>query len=117
MTYRALPEGLFIRSSPIAGQGIFSRNIINEGTELGMSHIIINEEIIRTPLGGFINHSDLPNCEKYKIDIRNLKIMSPSRKTGQGVFKVSCTKYLIFMSKGYSLIKACKKILPFGFVQ
>tara|TARA_B100000287_G_scaffold64918_3_gene56454 strand:+ start:1559 stop:1843 length:285 start_codon:yes stop_codon:yes gene_type:complete len=81
VTYRALPEGLFIRSSPIAGQGIFSRNIINEGTELGMSHIIINEEIIRTPLGGFINHSDLPNCEKYKIDnryyIRVIRPISP----------------------------------------
>lgn len=78
MTYRALPEGLFIRSSPIAGQGIFSRNSMNEGTELGMSHIIINEEIIRTPLGGFINHSDLPNCEKYQVDNRYyIKVIRP----------------------------------------
>ena len=78
MTYRALPEGLIIRSSPIAGQGIFSRNSINEGTELGMSHIVINEEIIRTPLGGFINHSDLPNCEKYQVDNRYyIKVIRP----------------------------------------
>ena len=64
MTYRALPEGLFIRSSPIAGQGIFSRNSMNEGTELGMSHII--------------NHSDLPNCEKYQVDNRYyIKVIRP----------------------------------------
>ena len=56
MTYRALPEGLFIANSPIAGQGIFSRNSLKVGTELGLSHLIIGEEIFRTPLGGFLNH-------------------------------------------------------------
>ena len=51
---------------------------MNEGTELGMSHIIINEEIIRTPLGGFINHSELPNCEKYQVDNRYyIKVIRP----------------------------------------
>ena len=68
--YKALPDGLFINESSIAGQGIFTRVAIGVGTELGMSHLIIDNEIIRTPLGGFINHSDYPNCEKYLIDNR-----------------------------------------------
>ena len=64
MTYRALPAGLYISTSPVAGQGVFPNKSLPVGTELGMSHIIIADEIIRTPLGGFINHSDTPNCEK-----------------------------------------------------
>ena len=68
MTYRALPEGLFVQNSPIAGQGIFTRIPFAVGTELGLSHIIDGEAIHRTPLGGFINHSDDPNCVKYPVD-------------------------------------------------
>ena len=64
MTYRALPDGLYISTSPVAGQGVFTSKSLPVGTELGMSHIIIADEIIRNPLGGFINHSDTPNCEK-----------------------------------------------------
>ena len=64
MTYRALPDGLYISTSPVAGQGVFTSKSLPVGTELGMSHIIIADEIIRTPVGGFINHSDTPNCEK-----------------------------------------------------
>ena len=64
MTYRALPDGLYISTSPVAGQGVFTSKSLPVGTELGMSHIIIADEIIRTHLGGFINHSDTPNCEK-----------------------------------------------------
>ena len=43
MTYRALPEGLFVKDSPIAGQGIFTRIPFAVGTELGLSHIIDGE--------------------------------------------------------------------------
>ena len=70
MTYQALPDGLFINSSQVAGQGIFTNKALEIGTDLGMSHLIIGDEIIWTPLGGFINHSDTPNCEKYMIDNR-----------------------------------------------
>jgi len=70
VTYRALPEGLFVKDSPVAGQGIFSRIPFAVGTELGLSHIIEGETIHRTPLGGFINHSDMPNCEKYRVGMK-----------------------------------------------
>ena len=33
-----------------------------------MSHLIIDDIIYRMPLGGFINHSDTPNCLKYYED-------------------------------------------------
>ena len=34
--YQALPKGLHILNSPIAGQGIFTMDTIPSGTELGM---------------------------------------------------------------------------------
>ena len=68
MTYQALPEGLYIGNSPVAGQGIFTKVPLKVGTELGLSHIVLQEEIVRTPLGGFINHSENPNCEKYEFE-------------------------------------------------
>ena len=36
--------------------------------DLGISHIKIGRELYRTPLGGFINHSDKPNCQKIEVD-------------------------------------------------
>ena len=38
--YQALPKGLYVMNSPIAGQGIFTMNEIPSGTELGMPHIV-----------------------------------------------------------------------------
>ena len=66
--YQALPNRLHIKDSDVAGQGIFALEEIPAGLVLGMSHIVVNEVIYRTPLGGFINHSDEPNCEKCKED-------------------------------------------------
>ena len=78
MAYQALPDGLFINPSQIAGQGIFTKKALKIGTDLGMSHVIIGDEIIRTPLGGFINHSNFPNCEKYQIDDKYyVKVIKP----------------------------------------
>lgn len=70
MTYKPLPPEVTIKESPIEGLGLFSTQIIDKGRNLGMSHVYDSEqanERIRTPLGGFINHSDDPNCETIKI--------------------------------------------------
>ena len=40
------------------------------GTELAISHYRIDGQMIRTPLGGFINHADEPNCVRNQIRIR-----------------------------------------------
>jgi len=66
MTYQALPSRLHIKDSEIAGQGIFALEDIPAGMVLGMSHIVVEEVIYRTPLGGFINHSNNPNCVKWR---------------------------------------------------
>ena len=48
---------------------------------LGMSHIIIDDVIYRTPLGGFINHSDDPNCMKWNEDNKYfVKTIKPIHK-------------------------------------
>jgi len=64
--YKPLPEELYIRRSAIEGMGLFAKENIDGNINLGLSHIIVGDEIIRTPLGGFVNHSDEPNCIKVK---------------------------------------------------
>ena len=43
---------------------MFTDAAIETGIVIGISHVKIPYlyEIIRTPIGGFINHSDRPNC-------------------------------------------------------
>ena len=69
--YKPLSEGLRIQKSKIQGFGLFTLLFIKQGTNLGISHIKIKDELIRTPLGGFLNHSDDPNCEKVKLHKEN----------------------------------------------
>ena len=69
--YKPLPEGLRIEKSKIQGYGLFTLLFLKQGTNLGISHIKIKDELIRTPLGGFVNHSDDPNCEKIKLHTEN----------------------------------------------
>ena len=67
--YKPLPESTEIRNSPIHGVGLFAKSSIKKGTHLGVSHIEapgFHQNYIRTPVGGFINHSDEPNCVKIE---------------------------------------------------
>ena len=69
--YKPLPESLTIQSSDINGQGLFTKQNIPARENLGITHIKLGEKIIRTPLGGFINHSDDPNCTKSYTLVTN----------------------------------------------
>ena len=61
--YRPLPDSLTIDKSTIEGVGLFAKEFIPKDTNLGVTHIPSSRfGIIRTPLGGFINHSETPNC-------------------------------------------------------
>ena len=53
-----------IKESPVHGHGIFASQNIKRNTDLGATHIKVPMILtyIRTPLGGFINHSEKPNC-------------------------------------------------------
>ena len=65
--YKPLPESLTIKASGIHDLGLFAEQDINQATNLGITHIKIDNTIIRTPLGGFINHSNTPNCAKVEL--------------------------------------------------
>ncbi len=84
--YRALPEGLIVRDSLIAGQGIFTSIDIPGGTYLGLSHILDDDIIYRTPLGGFLNHSNDPNCVKYYEDGKYFVKTIRDIKSGEELF-------------------------------
>lgn len=63
--YRPLPEGLTIKNSNIEGLGLFTNIPLKKNTDLGISHVLDDrfpQELFRTPLVAFCNHSDSPNC-------------------------------------------------------
>jgi len=69
--YKPLPESLTIKKSKVNGLGLFAREGIAQGANLGMSHVLVGSGIIRTPMGGFINHSDDANTVKVELKINN----------------------------------------------
>lgn len=70
MKYKPLPFYLTIKNSKIHGLGLFSLTKIDKDHTIGMSHLQVENDLIRTPLGGFINHSDKPNCVKKMFNNR-----------------------------------------------
>ena len=69
--YKPLPDSLTILPSGIDGLGLFAKKGLAQGTNLGMSHMKIKDTIFRTPLGGFINHSNTANCAKVELLMKN----------------------------------------------
>ena len=69
--YKPLPESLTIKQSGINGLGLFAKEGMAQGTNLGMCHLKIGDTIFRTPLGGFINHANKPNCAKVELLMKN----------------------------------------------
>jgi len=64
--YKPLPDCLTIKESPIHGLGLFAKEDIPAGINLGITHYDHDGYITRTPLGGFYNHSNEPNCERIE---------------------------------------------------
>ena len=71
LTYRPLPPEVRLGFSDIEGVGVFAKKDIEKGHNFGMSHLKIGERLIRTPLGGFLNHAEAPNCFKTKLLFTN----------------------------------------------
>ena len=70
--YRPLSDSLTISQSGINGLGLFAQKGIAQGTNLGITHLEMammdnKQSIYRTPLGGFINHANEPNCVKIEL--------------------------------------------------
>ena len=67
--YRPLPTYITVKSSNVDGLGLFATEPIKKSSNLGISHVAdrhFKNGYIRTPLGGFINHSNTPNCKTFK---------------------------------------------------
>ena len=79
MTYRPLPKQVTIKQSEIEGLGLYSTESLYPGQYLGITHVVndrFENGYIRTPLGGFINHSDTPNCEVREDVDRSLMLFT-----------------------------------------
>ena len=64
-TYRPLPDNVHLDYSPIDGMGVFAKFDLDGKICIGITHVAPIKKDLgrqRTPLGGFINHSDNPNC-------------------------------------------------------
>ena len=69
--YKPLPDYITIKESPISGLGLFATEKIEAHSLIGITHHPRKESedgYIRTPLGGFGNHSDDPNCFKLLME-------------------------------------------------
>jgi len=89
MTYKPMPDKVELKPSGIHGYGVFAKEDIGPNYIIGMSHVILLEgdgqkkNIIRTPLGGYINHDGSPNCERIvKGKYHYIKTIKPL-KVGQ----------------------------------
>tara|TARA_Y100000590_G_scaffold368791_1_gene429630 strand:+ start:297 stop:737 length:441 start_codon:yes stop_codon:yes gene_type:complete len=69
--YRPLPKELTIKNSSIEGLGLFAIKDIKKNSFIGLTHIRdeqFENKYIRTPLGGFYNHSNNPNVMRMVSD-------------------------------------------------
>ena len=75
--YKPLPKEITVKESTIQGLGLFAIEDIEEGHTFGVTHISdtrFGNGYIRTPLGGFINHSEEPNCKLIPKDKKTFPI-------------------------------------------
>ena len=115
--YKALPDCLTIDKSKIHGLGLFATEDIDKDTNMGISHVKntsskFENNYVRTPLGGCINHSDDPNCIKFipnvvvapdvKVSLPDYMSLKTIRKIRRGEeLTVTYTLYSIEEDKGY----------------
>tara|TARA_B100000029_G_scaffold465434_1_gene500101 strand:+ start:245 stop:685 length:441 start_codon:yes stop_codon:yes gene_type:complete len=70
--YKPLPKQLTIKKSPIEGLGLYATENIEKNSFIGVTHIRdeqFENKYIRTPVGGFYNHSNDPNVIRMVSDI------------------------------------------------
>ena len=90
--YKPMPDEVTVKKSNIAGLGIFALEPLYHHYILGVTHHFVDwefmeetHEYIRTPLGGFLNHSDTPNCVLVPCDpgmytLMTLRNISPGEE-------------------------------------
>ena len=77
MSYKPLPPFVTIRPSWIEGLGVFATHEIKKGTELGISHIEIDNELHRESISNHISsiNKDLDFIYRYldETDTTNIE--------------------------------------------
>ena len=74
--YKALPSYLHVKDSPVSGQGLFAIQDIPDNMYLGISHVVVDDSIMRTPLGGFVNMAEVKDGS-----VENLcRVLKPGRR-------------------------------------
>jgi hypothetical protein len=69
--FKPLPKQLTIKKSPIEGLGLYAEEDINKNSFIGVTHVRdeqFENKYIRTPVGGFYNHSNDPNVIRMVSD-------------------------------------------------
>ena len=69
--YKPLPKQLTIKKSPIEGLGLYATENIKKDSFIGVTHVRdeqFENKYIRTPIGGFYNHSNEPNVLRMVSD-------------------------------------------------
>jgi len=69
--YKPLPKQLTIKKSPIEGLGLYATENIKKNSFIGITHVRdeqFENKYIRTPIGGFYNHSNNPNVIRMVSD-------------------------------------------------
>ena len=102
--YRPLPEGLTIKKSPIEGLGLYATKDIKSNIYIGITHVLderFENNYLRTPLGGFYNHSDNPNVQRMvtnvlpKLEFGNL---APNTDSLSEVKNIEASRERLYLS-------------------
>jgi len=108
-TYRPLPEYLTIGLSNIEGLGLIAIDDIVPNVPMGITHVHdprFEDNFVRTPLGGFINHSDDPNCEiLYEEDSNTIERGLPVIRTLYSIKPIAKGEELTVKYKLYEFNK------------
>ena len=100
--YQPLPEQLTIKSSDIHGLGLFATKDLRAQRSLGVTHVkheYFKDGWIRTPLGGFYNHSKNPNCFKEVSPCGTFMALVTLRPIRAG--EELTVKYTLYDPEGY----------------
>ena len=105
MAYNPLPFVCTVKPSFIHGLGLFATREIRKDTELGISHIEVDDTLYRTALGGFINHAEQSNCVRVKVNnkwyLKTTEDIMPEQELVPLGF--CCVPYVISSPLTYSL--------------
>ena len=69
--YKPLPKQLTVKRSSIEGLGLYALEDIKRNSFIGVTHVRdeqFENKYIRTPIGGFYNHSNEPNVIRMVSD-------------------------------------------------